>query len=186
MFLVLSCRFFLGFLLRLFFGWVSSLIFAFLSCCRYVLLSFTPSLLLRSFLPWFVVFFQLCFFSDCSGASVFFDDYFSCFFPLSLSLCVSSFSCSLFFSSLFTFLSLLVLQFPYPGFPFASCCGYVFCLPVDEIKFLVPLFIVVGLLLFSFYYLVRFPSLSAGSESLGGGGGGGGPLTLHRFVWVSS
>ena len=52
--------------------WValSSLVFTFLSCCRYVILGFTP-LLSRSFLPLFLVFFHLCFFSDCSGASDF-------------------------------------------------------------------------------------------------------------------
>ena len=71
--------------------------FAILSCYHYVLLSFTPSLLSRSFLPWLVVIFRSCFFSACSCASNFLIAYFSCFFPLSLSLCVSSFSCLLFF-----------------------------------------------------------------------------------------
>ena len=48
------------------------------------------------------------------------------------------------------------------------CCGSAFYLPVDEINVLVPLFIVLGLVLFSSCSLARFPSLSAGSESLGG------------------
>ena len=49
-----------------------------------------------------------------------------------------------------------------------SCCRSAFFLPFDEINVLVPFFIVIGLVLFSCCNLARFPSLSTGSESLGG------------------
>ena len=99
------------------------------------------------------------------------------FFPLLLSLCVSSFSCLLsFFLDLFPFLSLRVIPFP-----FRSCCGSTFYLPATRFNVPIPFFIVIGLVLFLFWSFVRFPSLSAGSESLGGGGGGC-PLTLRRFI----
>ena len=45
-----------------------------------------------------------------------------------------------------------------------SYCGSALYFPVYEVNFLVPLFIVLGLVLFSCCYLARFPSLSAGSE----------------------
>ena len=124
-FLVISCGFFLRFLLCLFFGWVSSLVFAIS-----LLLTLAVSFHSRSL-----------FACPCSP--------------------VRSFS-----RASYLFFPFGLFSFLIQGFLFASCCGSAFCLPVA--KFNVPLFIVIGLVLFSFCYLVRFPSLSAGSESLGG------------------
>ena len=77
-----------------------------------------------------------------------------------------------------------------------SCCGSACCLLVARVNIPIPLFIVIGLVLFFFCCLVRFPSLSAMGESLGGGGGGGGSshssphcVRVRRrwslFVWLS-
>ena len=71
----------------------------------------------------------------CSCPSGFLIGSFSYFFPPSLSLCLSSFSCPFSFSDLFPFLSWTYLLFfslwgiqffLYPGFPFGSCFGYTF------------------------------------------------------------
>ena len=177
-FLVPSCGFFLGFLVRLFFGWLSLLSFL-PFCCAYVTSS-PVSLLYFRFRSFRCLWCSsVCFsFLTVPAHQISLSLSFSCFFPLLQSLCMSSFSCPLFFSSFFCFLFIQVLHFPFQGFPFVSCCGSVFYLPVDEIAVIVPLFIVVDLVLFSCCYLARFPSLSTGSESLGWGG----PLTLHRFV----
>ena len=125
-FLSFSCFFFcVRFLVHLFFGWGSSpRVFAFLLCCHCVSLDSNPSLL--SFLPWLAVIFRTCLFCAYSCASGFLIASFSYFFLLSFSLCASSFSCPLSFSGLFPFLPLLFIQFPYPGFPFGSCCGFAF------------------------------------------------------------
>ena len=112
-FLVPSCGFFLGFLVRLSFRWLSLL--SFLPFCCATLTSSSVSLL----------YFCVCSFRClwCSSVcdsfltvpahQIFLSLSFSCFFPLSLSLCVFSFSCLLFFSSLFPFLSIRILPFPF-------------------------------------------------------------------------
>ena len=85
-FLMISCGFFLRFLLRLFFGWVPSL-FIFLSVVLTFRLTRFHSLSPFTSVPSVVVmFFRLCFFSACSGASD----------SLSLALAVSFRSRSLF------------------------------------------------------------------------------------------
>ena len=163
------------------FGWVSSpLVLPF--CCAAATSSSAHSLSPFGFVPSML----------CGNVSPVFLPTSELWFYFSLTLAVSFRSCSLFvcphspvrsFSqSSFLFLSLRDLSFPCPGFPFVSCCCSAFCLPVARFNVPLPLFLVIGLVLFFFYCLVRFPSLSAGGESLARGGGGGGPLTLHRFV----
>ena len=72
------------------------------------------------------------------------------------------------FSDLFQFLFLSECSLSYfQGFLFGSSCGCSFCLSVARFGIHI-FFIVVRLLSFFFWSLFRFPSLSAGSECLGG------------------
>ena len=159
-FLVISCGFFLRFLLCLFSRFCHSVVLP-------LRLTWFHSLSPFAFVP-SVVYGVLPVVSFLTVPAL-------CI-SLSLTLAVSFHSRSLFAcpcSPVRSFSRASYLFFPFglfsfliQGFLFASCCGSAFCLPVA--KFNVPLFIVIGLVLFSFCYLVRFPSLSAGSESLRG------------------
>ena len=71
--------------------------------------------------------------------------YFNYFFPLLLFLCGSLFSCSLSFSTLFPFFPFRVFSFLIQGFPFRSCCGYMFSI-----------FTLIVLVLSFLFYINRF------------------------------
>ena len=170
MFLILFLGIFLGFSFHLFLGWGSSpLVFAGLSC-RF---DSTSSLLLCSFRPWLRVIFRCVSFVPIPALRD----------SLSRTLAISFRSRFLFAGPRSPVRPLSppsFLSFPsgysvslYRVYLLGSCCGYAFSIfKLIVLVLLFLFFILIGLVLFFFWSLVRFPSLSARSESLGGGGGG--------------
>ena len=93
--------------------------------------------------------------SSCASSFLFVS--FPSFFPLSLSLSVSSFSCPLSFSGLFLFFAFGFFGFRIQGFPFGPVVVTRLCVPILVLVLLILVFVVLGLVFLFFWSFVRFP-----------------------------